>query len=150
MNKASKVKAILNAWLKFIALEDYSQAKISPDKVKQQGVNLKVNRVFIGQDTFSELQQEISKGQSTQQTVWALSFPQICTQEEGTSYFRPLFILDISSILQGEYQADGWNIDELTLTEAGENLATFFQLDDEEREQLNIQNGLRHLLNNIF
>lgn len=149
MNKASKVEAILNAWLKFIALEDYSKAKISSDAVKQQGVNLKANRVIIGQETFSELQKKVSKGQSSQETIWALSFPQICTQEEEKSS-RPLFSLDITSILQGEYQAEGWNINELTLTEAGENLATFFKLDDEEREQLNIQNGLRHLLNNIF
>ncbi|MBW4597351.1 MAG: DNA/RNA helicase [Brasilonema angustatum HA4187-MV1] len=150
MNKASKVEPILNAWLKFIALEDYSQAKISADKVKQRDVNLKGNRVFIEQDTFSELQKEVNKGQSSQETLWALSFPQIRTQEEEKSYFRPLFTLDITSILQGAYQAEGWNIDELKLTEAGENLATFIKLDDEEREQLNIQNGLRHLLNNIF
>ena len=149
MNKASKVEAILNAWLKFIALEDYSKAKIPSKKVKQSDVNLKGNRLFIGQDTFSELQKEVSTGQSSQEKIWALSFPQICTQEEEKSS-RPLFSLDITSILQGEYQAEGWNIDELTLTEAGENLATFFKLDDEEREQLNIQNGLRHLLNNIF
>nr|NMF67505.1 DNA/RNA helicase [Brasilonema octagenarum UFV-OR1] len=150
MNKASKVEAILNAWLKFIALEDYSQAKISPDAVKQQGVNLKGNRVIIGQDTFAELQKEVNKGQSSQETVWALSFPQIRTQEEEKSYFRPLFSLDITSILQGGYQIEGWNIDELQLTEAGENLAKFLNLDDEDREQLKIQNGLRHLLNNIL
>lgn len=150
MNKTSKVEAILNAWLEFIALDDYNKAKISPDAIKQQGVNLKGNHVIIGQDTFSELQQEVNKGQSSQETVWVLSFPKIRIKEEGTSYFRPLFSLDITSILQGGYQTEGWNIDELQLTEAGENLAKFINLDDEEREQLNIQNGLRHLLNNIF
>lgn len=153
MNKALKVDAILNAWLEFIALDDYSKAAVSPDAAKLRGIELQGNRVFIEQTTFLELKKNVDIGQSGQQeTPWALSFPLIRTQDEDEqkSYLRPLFSLDVTSILKGGYQAEGWNIDDLKLTEAGENLAQFFKLDDEEREQLKIQDGLRHLLNSKF
>lgn len=41
MNAASKVDAILNAWFDYIALEDYSNAKIeaNSDAIKQRGVS---------------------------------------------------------------------------------------------------------------
>ncbi|MEG4534683.1 AAA domain-containing protein [Microcoleus sp. D2_18a_D3] len=153
MNKALKVDKILNAWLEYIALDDYSKAAVSPDAAKLRGIELQGNRVFIEQTTFLEIQKNVNTGQSGQQeTAWALSFPLIRTQDEDKQkyYLRPLFSLDVTSILKGRYQAEGWNIDDLKLAEAGENLAQFFKLDDEEREQLKIQDGLRHLLNSKF
>ncbi|MEA5506694.1 hypothetical protein VB735_27060 [Halotia wernerae UHCC 0503] len=85
MNATSKVDAILNAWFDYIALDDYSKAGIDIDKDKDllnlHGVTIELNRVFIEQNTFSELQQKVIKGQQgKQETVWALSFPQIRTQ----------------------------------------------------------------------
>ena len=153
MNKALKVDKILNAWLEYIALDDYSKAAVSQDVAKSRGVELQGNSVFIKQPTFSELQQTVKEGQSGQQeTAWALSFPLISIQDEDEDkiFIRPLFSLDVTSILKGGYQAEGWNIDDLKLTEAGDNLAKVFKLDDEELEKLKIKDGLRNLLNSKF
>jgi ABC-type branched-subunit amino acid transport system ATPase component len=154
LNAASKVDAILNAWFDYIALDDYSNARIEAGKqdiVKQRGVNLTGNNVLIDQDIFSELRQKVSSWQQKkQETVCSLSFPQILDVDQRKSYLCPLFSLDITSILKGEYKEQGWNIEELKLTEAGDNLATFVGLDDEQREQLITENGLRRFLETTF
>lgn len=157
MNAASKVDAILNAWFDYIALDDFSNARIEAGKqdiVKQRGVNLSGNNILIDQDIFSELRQKVTKAQQKQQqkqeTVWSLSFPQIIDVDQRKSYFCPLFSLDITPILKGDYKGQGWNIEELKLSEAGENLATFLKLDEEQREQLITQDGLRRFLETTF
>ncbi|WP_292868891.1 AAA domain-containing protein [Nostoc sp. LPT] len=154
MNAASKVDAILNAWFDYIALDDYSNARIeaaNQDVVKERGVKLVSDHVFIEPTIFLELQQKVAKVQQGQQeTVWALSFPQFIDVDKGKSYFCPLFSLDVTSILKGEYRQLGWSLDELKLMEAGKNLATFMGLDDEQREQLITQDGLRRFLETTF
>jgi len=154
MMAASKVDAILSAWFDYIALEDYSNARIKADNrdiVKHPGVNLTGNNVLIEQATFSQLRQKVTSSQQKQQeSVCSLSFPQILDVEQGKSYLCPLFSLDITSILKGEYRQQGWNIEELKLTEAGDNLATFVGLDDEQREQLITEDGLRRFLETTF
>ena len=135
-------------------MDDYSNARIEAGKqdiVKKLGINLSGNNVLIDQATFSELQQKVSKAQQKkQESVWALSFPQVSDVDQGKSYLCPLFSLDITSILKGEYREQGWNIEELKLSEAGDNLATFLGLDDEQREQLITEDGLRRFLETTF
>jgi AAA domain/PLD-like domain len=154
LNAANKVDAILNAWFDYIALDDYSNARIeaaNQDTVKQPGVRLVSDHIFIEPTIFFELQQKVAKvQQGRQETVWALSFPQFIDVDKRKSFFCPLFSLDVTSILKGEYQEAGWNLDELKLMEAGDNLATFLGLDDEQREQLITQDGLRHFLETTF
>ncbi len=155
MNAASKVDTILNAWLDYVALEDYSGARIEAKsdnkQLKQDGVNLVGDHVLIDESIFSELQQEINKNiPGQQETAWVLSFPQVFDVERGKSYLCPLFSLDVTSILKGEYQQQGWNLNDLKLTEAGKHLATFLGLDDEQREQLITQDGLRRFLETSF
>ncbi|MDZ8185835.1 MAG: AAA domain-containing protein [Nostoc sp. ChiSLP02] len=154
MNAASKVDAILNAWFDYIALDDYSNARIeaaSQDTVKQRGIKLVSDHVFIEPTIFLELQQKVAKEQQSQQeTLWALSFPQFIDVDNKKSYFCPLFSLDVTSILKGEYREAGWSLDELKLMEAGNNLATFLGLDDEQRERLITQDGLRRFLETTF
>ncbi|NMG18454.1 hypothetical protein [Brasilonema bromeliae] len=101
MNAVSKVDAILNAWFDYIALDDYSNAKIeaNSDAIKQRGVSLVRDHVLIEPDTFSELRQKVTQGQKGQQeAVWALSFPQVLDVEKGKSYLCPLFSLDITPL----------------------------------------------------
>ena len=52
MNAASKVDKILNAWFDYIALDDYSNARIeaNSDKVKQRGVKLVRDHILIDID----------------------------------------------------------------------------------------------------
>ncbi|MEH1957922.1 AAA domain-containing protein [Nostoc sp.] len=153
MNAGSKVDKILNAWFDYIALDDYSNARIeaNSDKVKQRGVKLVRDHVLIEAATFSELQKKVNQRQKFQQeAAWVLSFPQVLDVEEGKSYLCPLFSLDLTSILKGEYQEQGWNLDSLTLIEAGDNLATFLKLDDEQCEKLITKDGLRRFLETTF
>ncbi|MDZ8256878.1 AAA domain-containing protein [Nostoc sp. ChiQUE01b] len=153
MNTASKVDKILNAWFDYIALDDYSNARIeaNSDKVKQRGVKLVCDHILIDITTFSELQKKVKQRQKFQQeAAWVLSFPQVLDVEERKSYLCPLFSLDVTSILKGEYQEQGWNLDSLTLIEAGDNLATFLKLDDEQCEQLITKDGLRRFLETTF
>ncbi|BAY28969.1 superfamily I DNA and RNA helicases and helicase subunits-like protein [Nostoc carneum NIES-2107] len=155
MKATRKIDAILNAWFDYIALDDYSNARVEATNnqkiVKQPGVRLLGNHVLIDRDIFSELQKKTPRGQQNQQeSLWVLSFPQVVNVENGKSYFCPLFCLDITSIFQGAYQEQGWNLDSLTLIEAGENLATFLKLDDEQCEQLITQDGLQRFLETTF
>ncbi|MEH1960676.1 MAG: AAA domain-containing protein [Nostoc sp.] len=155
MNAASKVDKILNAWFDYIALDDYSNARIAANsdkvKVKQRGIKLVRDHVLIEVGTFSELQKKVNQRQKFQQeTAWVLSFPQVLDVENGKSYLCPLFSLDVTSILKGEYQEQGWNLDSLTLIEAGDNLATFLGLDDEQCEQFITKDGLRRFLETTF
>ncbi|MBD0346289.1 MAG: UvrD-helicase domain-containing protein, partial [Coleofasciculus sp. Co-bin14] len=154
LNEAWKVDAILDTWFDYIALDDYSNARIEAanhNTLKQHGVKLVRNDVLIKPAIFEELQHKVNQGQQNQQeAVWALSFPQILDVDNRKSYLCPLFSMDVTSILKGEYQEDGWNLDDLKLTEAGDNLATFLRLDDEQRERLITQDGLRRFLETTF
>ncbi|MCG6138333.1 MAG: AAA domain-containing protein [Nostoc sp. LLA-1] len=154
MNETRKIDAILSAWFDYIALDDYSNARVEANNqkiVKKRGIRLLGNHVLIDRDIFLELQKKLPRGQQNQQeSVWVLSFPQVVNVEKGKSYFCPLFCLDVTSIFQGAHQEQGWNLDSLTLIEAGENLATFLKLDDEQCEQLITQDGLRRFLETTF
>lgn len=154
MSATRNIDRILNAWFDYIELDDYSKARIeasNDSKVKKDGVSLVGSSLLIKQSSFSDLQRKVNpKNQNKQDITWALSFPQVIDVDRGKSYFCPLFSLDVTSILKGEYQEQGWNIDELKLTEAGNNLTTFLKLDDEKREQLITQDGLRVFLETTF
>lgn len=153
MNKASKIDAILDAWLEYVTLDDYSNARVeaSSNKVQLRGITLVSDNLLIDADIFSELQQKVNQDQKgKQETVWVLSFPQVIDVDKGKSYLYPLFSLDVTSILKGDYQAKGWNLDSLTLIEAGENLVTYLRMDDEQREKLITKDGLRLFLETTF
>ncbi|NES80449.1 MAG: hypothetical protein F6K10_02775 [Moorea sp. SIO2B7] len=119
MNATGKIDAILNAWFDYIALNDYSSARVeanNQNSLKQRGVRLLGNHVLIDRTIFSNLQNNLPRGQQNQkESVWVLSFPQVVDVDKGKSYFCPLFCLDITSILLGAYQEQGWNLDSLTL-----------------------------------
>ncbi|WP_353930847.1 AAA domain-containing protein [Okeanomitos corallinicola TIOX110] len=153
MNGVSKINAILDAWLEYVHLDDYSKAReeASSDKVQLRGINLVNDNLLIDADIFSKLQQKVKQVQKgKQETVWVLSFPQIIDVDNKKSYLYPLFSLDLTSILKGDYQEQGWNLDSLTLTEAGDNLATYLRMDDEQREKLITKDGLRRFLETTF
>jgi AAA domain len=154
VNTAAKVELILDAWFDYIDLDDYSNARVEEakhDKVKQRGIGLVGDFVLIEQAIFEELQQKVNqKQQGKQEAVWVLSFPQVIDVEKGKSYLCPLFNLEVTSILKEEYREEGWNLDELKLTEAGENATTFLGLDEVERENLITQDGLRKFLETTF
>ncbi len=150
MKKASKVEVILNAWLEFIALVDLNNARVPGNEAVLSGVELDDNYVKINEITFSNLKRQVSEETVQEDSIWVLSFPQLSTVSQGASEYYPLFSLDVTSILKGEHQEEGWNLNDLELVEAGDNLATFLKLDDVQREQLNTQDGFAQFLKNTF
>ncbi len=150
LNEVSKINAILNAWLEFINLVDLNNAKVPGKEAVLDGVELDGNYVKINRATFSDIKRKISEETGQEETIWVLSFPQLSKVSQSPSEYYPLFSLDVTSILKGEHQEQGWNLEELELVEAGENLARFLNLDDEQREQLNTQDGFAQFLKTTF
>lgn len=133
-----------------MALVDLNNAKVPANQAVLSGVELDGNFVKINKTNFAEIKQKVSEETSQEETIWVLSFPQLSTVNQGKFEYYPLFSLDVTSILKGEYQEEGWNLDNLELIEAGENLARFLKLDDEQRQQLNTQNGFAQFLKSTF
>lgn len=85
MNAAQKVDAILNAWLDYITLDDYSNAKIevNSDAIKQRGVSIVGDHVLIEQATFLELRQKkviVTEGQKGEQEAVCCFPSEICSR----------------------------------------------------------------------
>ncbi len=151
LNRAIKVDAVLNTWSQFIALEDFSNAKVAGSEAVLRGVELVGDCVRIDKASFSNLQQaSIKEKRAQRETPWVLSFPKIFTGGEGKSEYHPLFSLNAMSIFEGEHREEEWNLNNLELTEAGKNLAIFLRLDEKECEELITQEGLRRFLETTF
>ena len=144
MTTASKATAILEAWLEFIRLEDFSSAQV--DDVKCEGISLKRNSVLITPDVFMELQATLAAEGSGHSVPWVLSFPEIYIVERRKKKCCPLFSLDISPVLLGSYQVQGWPVESLELAEAGDNLVSFLELDGDRADNLITRNGLKEFL----
>lgn len=151
LSAASKVDLILDAWLQFITLEDRSKAKVPSDTAECDGLKLIGNDLIIDKRLFTKLQASNALGKRGQQeATWVVSFPQIDKKEQGKSNLYPLFSLDVTPIFRGSYQAAGWNIENFEVAEAGNNLAAFLNLEDEQLEKLITKEGLRRFLATTF
>ncbi|GAB4230006.1 MAG: hypothetical protein Kow00121_58810 [Elainellaceae cyanobacterium] len=151
LRKEHKVDAILNAWLEYVQLDDLSKLEIPSKDVKYDGITLSGNMLRLEEKLFAKLQDsQRQKRQGNQLLPWVVSFPQIYRPANNSSVFYPLFSLDITSIFQGGYQAQGWSIEEFAIAEAGNNLARFLNLDEEQIKQLVTKDGLRRFLETTF
>lgn len=156
MNELNKVDRILEAWLEFIRIKTHSEAQVPEKDTVIEGISLCQNNVLIDETVFLkrkktyDLNKRTACGQAVSAAPWLLSFPQIYTVEKGRTSFCPLFSLDISSILSGEYQIEGWDISQLPMAEAGENLMTFSQVEEEKLDKLVTKEGLHRFLKTTF
>ncbi len=147
----SKVDAILDAWLQFIRLEDLSNAKVPLENAKSSDIWLTGNTLKVEKKLFSKIQRaNLSESSEQQDKTWVLSFPQVSKVEKGKSMLCPLFSLDITAIFRDDYHTEGWNVETFEMAEAGENLAAFLNLDEEQIEKLVTKNGLRRFLETTF
>jgi KaiC/GvpD/RAD55 family RecA-like ATPase len=151
LDATSKVDTILDAWLQFIRLEDLSNAKVPLKDAKCSDIWLTGNTLKVEKELFSKIKRANSSQSSEQQDkTWVLSFPQVNKVEKGKSMLCPLFSLDVTAIFKGDYYTEGWNIEAFEMAEAGENLAAFLNLDEEQIEKLVTKNGLRRFLETTF
>lgn len=109
MKESIKVDRILDAWLQFIRIENHSNAKIPAKDARVNGITLKKDSIFIDKAMFGkykksyQLNEKTSRNSASTDASLVLSFPQIYTPNNGSSEFYPLFSLDISPILNGDY-----------------------------------------------
>ena len=151
LNTASKVEAILDAWLQFIRLEELSSAEVPSDEAEYNNIKLSSNNLLIEENLFARLQGSYALGKRGQQEItWVASFPQIYRVEDGKSVFYPLFSLDVTPIIRGSYQAQGWSVEDFDMVEAGKNLALLLKLDEEQLDRLITKEGLRRFLETTF
>jgi hypothetical protein len=158
MSNSAKIRAILEAWLDYIYLEDLSQAEVEVGKEAQRKVwdreiQLVGDRLLIGQAVFQELgqtAQALAETVKQQEFKIATAFPQIYRVEKGERKFKPLFTLDISSIFQGSYRRRGWDLTEFEFQPVIPNLMELSQLDEEEAEKLVTREGLKVFLETTF
>ncbi len=136
--------------IQYIRLEDLSSAKVPIDTAKCDGIQLVDNALFLEEQIFNELHRANSQNQRQSGTAWVLSFPRISRVEGGKTNLCPLFSLDVIEIFKGGYQAEGWNLERFEMAEAGENLAAFLNLDDDQLERLNVKDGLKRFLEVTF
>lgn len=152
----SKVDLILDAWLQFIQIKTHSEAQVPKKDTKLENIYLRKDNVLMRETLFLqkkktyEFNKRMARDQANNAVPWVLSFPQIYTVDEGKSSFCPLFSLDISPILSGEYQPEGWDISQLPMTEAGENLVAFSQLEAEKIDELVTKEDLHRFLKTTF
>jgi len=157
LNNAQTVDRLLEAWLQFIDLEDRNNAKVDgkdaklSDSTKGQYIELRKNNIYLDLSLFSKLKKSSQMDKAVNyHKPWALSFPQIYKVKDGTSKLCPLFSLDISAVLSGNYQSAGWPIRSLPMTPIETNLAEFLQLEKEELNQLVTKEGLQRFLQTTF
>jgi predicted ATPase len=146
LDKENKVNAILDAWLAYIRLQDLSSAEVPSAEAECAGIKLSGNNLLIEEKVFDKLRRK----RTTKETTWAVSFPQICKEKDGKSALCPLFSLDVTHIIQSDYQVQGWNIENFDLVEGCESLVLFSNLEEEKLERLITKEGLRRFLETTF
>ena len=150
MDITSKVNTLLDAWLQFVKAEDLSGIE-NPEERRSDNVNLLENRLLLTEPLFNELQKSLRSVDNKQSDViWALSFPQVYKESSNKTVLYPLFSLDVTPILQGRFQVQGWEIEQFRFMEAGKTLTTLLKMEDEQFNQLITKEGLKSFLKNTF
>lgn len=158
MPNFSKIRAILEAWLDYIYLEDLSNAEIEVGKYEKQKVWDKENqligdRLNISQSVFQQLKKkyrELAEKGKQQEFKIAVAFPQIYRVEKGERLFKPLFTIEISSIFSENYKTKGWDLTSFEFQPVIPNLIELYRLDEEEIDKLVIREGLKVFLETTF
>lgn len=151
MSVPKKADRILDAWLDFIQIENHSNAQVPEEDTELDKISLRQNHVLIDEAVFLDRKRTYRLDQGRSNTSpWVLSFPQIYKVEKGKSALCPLFSLDISPILSGDHQVEGWDVGQLPVTEAGGNLVAFARLEEEQIDKLVTKEGLHRFLETTF
>ena len=151
LDNTSKVNILLEAWLRFLDLEELSQQLPQDQEARLDGISITGDRLCLAAPLFDEMQNSVRAGQRRQtDAIWVLSFPQIYQVEQGSQKFYPIFSVNITPILEKSYQAQGWNLKELQFMGAGKSLSVLLDLVDEQVTDLITKNGLRRFLSATF
>lgn len=158
MSNFSKIRAILEAWLDYIHLEDLSNAEVEVGKEEKQKIwdkeiQLVGDQFLLPQSLFQKFKkpsQELAEAGKEQDFQIATAFPQIYRVEKGERKFKPLFTIDISSLFSGRYRSRGWDLTEFEFQPVIPNLMELYQLDEEDIDNLVTREGLKAFLETTF
>lgn len=161
MLESEKLIQIVQAWLSYIRLEELTQAEVerSSDiysKVVDKGVQLLGNKLLLDSEVFKQFQQQqqaATRGNKNDVQM-AVAFPQIyIIQGKGKEQklkYLPLFTIDISSILKGNYRKTGWDLTEYEFQPVVVNLMRLYSLEEEQAESLIVASGIWKFLEDTF
>jgi energy-coupling factor transporter ATP-binding protein EcfA2 len=158
MSEHSKISLLLQTWIDYIRLSDLTNAEVDAGNeelpcIWDKGVSLVGDQLLVNTELFQELKQQFKefqqRGKSNEFQI-AVAFPQIYLIKDGSRKFCPVFTVDISEIFQGKYRGGGWNLTKFKFQPVLPNLMNFYQLDEEEAEDLVIREGLKVFLENTF
>ncbi len=158
MSATAKIRTLLRAWMDYIHLEDLSNAEVeagSPEQpnIWDKGISLVRDQLLIDKSLFQDLFEQfktLEKKGRQEQILLAVAFPQIYLVKKGQRKFRPLFTIDVSSILAGRYRNRGWDLTAFEFQPVLPNLMELYQLDEEEAENLVTREGLKVFLETTF
>jgi predicted nucleic acid-binding Zn-ribbon protein len=161
MLESEKLIQIVQAWLSYIRLEELTQAEVerSSDiysKVVDKGVQLVNNKLLLDSEVFTRFQQQqqAAKRGNKNDVQMAVAFPQIyIIQGKGKEQklkYLPLFTIDISPILKGNYRKTGWDLTEYEFQPVVVNLMRLYSLEEEQAESLIVSSGILKFLEDTF
>jgi AAA domain len=161
MLESEKLIQIVQAWLGYIRLEELTQAEVerSSDiysKVVDKGVQLVGNKLLLDSEVFTRFQQQqqAAKRGNKNDVQMAVAFPQIyIIQGKGKEQklkYLPLFTIDISPILKGNYRKTGWDLTEYEFQPVVVNLMRLYSLEEEQAESLIVASGILKFLEDTF
>lgn len=156
-NHQSKITKILNAWLDFFYLENLCRAQINAaddsNQIFDKGISIIGDNLGVDESIFKQLKQQyqqlVKKGKTNDFKI-AVTFPSIWRVIDNSRRFYPLFAIDISSIFTGNYRAKGWDLNSCSFQPIIPNLMEFYELDEEEAENLVTLEGLKVFLETTF
>lgn len=156
-NHQSKITKILNAWLDFFYLENLCRAQINAaddsNQIFDKGISIIGDNLGVDEFTFKQLKQQyqqlVKKGKTNDFKI-AVTFPSIWRVIDNSRRFYPLFAIDISPIFTGNYRAKGWDLNSCSFQPIIPNLMEFYELDEEEAENLVTLEGLKIFLETTF
>ena len=154
----AKIRAIISAWLDYIWLEDLTNAKVkagnsSNPLIWDKNVSLVGDQLIIDKTLFKTIKQNFKTYQQQEKPEEfpiAVAFPMIFQLEDNRRQFRPLFTIDISSILKGNYRSRGWDLNQFEFFPVLPNLMDLYGIEEEEAETLVTREGLRVFLETTF
>jgi hypothetical protein len=159
----SILSVILQSWPEYLRLEDLANAEIdkgsgSYQHIFDSGVWIVEDRLELRDkalfDRLKQIYQRTCNRGNPEDAQIALAFPALCrVRGKGKDQrlkYHPLFTLDISFILKGNYRSAGWSLLDCDFYPIAANLIEFCKLGEPEIDSLVVSEGISRFLKDAF
>ncbi|MBE9011835.1 superfamily I DNA/RNA helicase [Pseudanabaenaceae cyanobacterium LEGE 13415] len=153
---------LLAAQREYLRLDDLVRVEIERgqktyQRIFDQGVQIVENKLMLLPPLFTSLKQRCQQYSNSDRNEgnFALAFPVVQRVkgkgQDQKHLFYPAFVLDISSIFQGNYRGTGWDLSqEFQILPIAPNLIEYFGLQEPEVESLIVTEGIHRFLQDAF